>query len=88
MAALFLETHQKDLQRRYRLCRKHPGAAWWPGDVHDNNLNGLGRAEVGPGQMGRCPKWERHQLQQHARLMSRRGARFADTAPRFLPPSG
>jgi hypothetical protein len=42
--ALFLETHQKDLQRRYRLCRKHPGAAWWPGDVHDNNLNRLGQA--------------------------------------------
>jgi hypothetical protein len=31
---LFLEWHQKDLQRRCKLYRKDPGAAWWPGDVH------------------------------------------------------
>lgn len=31
---LFLECRQKDLQRRCRRCRRDPGAAWWPGDVH------------------------------------------------------
>jgi hypothetical protein len=41
---LFLECHQKDLQRRCRLCSTDPGEAWWPGDVHENNLNRLGQA--------------------------------------------
>jgi len=41
---LFLEYHQKDLQRRCRLCSTDPGEAWWPGDVHENNLNRLGKA--------------------------------------------
>jgi hypothetical protein len=80
IVGLFLESHQKDLQRRCRLCRSHPGEAWWPGDVHENNLNRLGRARrrYAQGQMGKCPKRKRHQLQQHARLMGRQRARFAD----------
>jgi hypothetical protein len=41
---LFLEYRQKDLQRRCSLCSTDPSEAWWPGDVHDNNLNRLGQA--------------------------------------------
>lgn len=88
VVGLFLECHQKDLQRRCSVCRRHPGEAWWPGDVHENNLNRLGRArrgyDQGEQQRGRDPMRKRHLLKQctstgsDARLMSRRGARFAD----------
>jgi hypothetical protein len=87
---LFLESHQKDLQRRCRLCRSHPSEAWWPGDVHENNLNRLGQARrrYDQGQMDKCPKRTRHQVKQYARLTGRRRARRADKVLGSCFPAG